>query len=259
MGEIINKLKITHALWYSNRRFEQGYAFEGHRHNQIELNVVFDGVMKVNIENIEYKLEKNFAILIPPYAFHNNVVASDDGVNMMVFIFKVEDVEKFNSPLIFELDSTTERILSIFCERMNKSQDKSGSFIRIINDSEIKLMEAFLICSEQLNFVKRENSPDIEIYSIAIDYMLSKIRSTVAVDEIAKVCNVSKTKIERVFYKFAEKGCNAYFNELKIEKARAMLKNGKSCSYVSDYFGYSSPAYFSKVFKKFYGFPPSLN
>jgi len=49
-----------------------------------------------------------------------------------------------------------------------------------------------------------------------------------------------------------------YINRLKIAKAKEALQNNDlSISEVSDLFGFSDLAVFSKVFKKAYGHPPS--
>jgi len=48
-----------------------------------------------------------------------------------------------------------------------------------------------------------------------------------------------------------------YIHDLKMERARELLRSGKKISEVAEILGYMNPKNFTRVFKKHYGIAPS--
>ena len=48
-----------------------------------------------------------------------------------------------------------------------------------------------------------------------------------------------------------------YWTALRCDLARRQLKDGHNVTYAARYSGFSSPSYFSRTYKKFYGYSPS--
>lgn len=256
--EIKNKFSVSDIIFYHHYFHKSDYVFSGHRHDGFELNVILDGEMEITSESSIYTLKKDSAFIIPPYSFHQNRVSSPDGAQMIVVSFKTADIENFNTPVFFTLDEDTKKIFEIFCEHTDKYSEFEGENLKIINESEIKLLEIFFqYCTHIEKKSANLLSDDSIIYNKAVNYMLKNINTKLSADKIAAECNVCKTKLENVFSYFTARGCMTYFNELKMDRAKKLLSEGKNCAYVSDFFGFSSQAYFSKVFKKTYGYLPS--
>ncbi len=93
----------------------------------------------------------------------------------------------------------------------------------------------------------------------AIDYIHSNYtNSLIKIDTLSKICNISPAYLRRFFNSFC--GCSPieYINNLKISRAKELLKsNMYPINDIAYLCGYSSSPYFSREFKKATGFSPT--
>ena len=77
-------------------------------------------------------------------------------------------------------------------------------------------------------------------------------------DELSKALKVTKHHLAREFKRYTGKTIVTYHTELKISKACERLKQtDENVAQISRELQFSSPYYFSLVFKKYTGFSPS--
>ena len=92
----------------------------------------------------------------------------------------------------------------------------------------------------------------------AIDYIHEHYNEQVTLNEVAENIYVSTFYISRMFKKELGKSFIDYLNDVRIEKAKELLKDVKYKTYeVAELVGISDPHYFSKIFKKYSGMTPS--
>ncbi len=92
----------------------------------------------------------------------------------------------------------------------------------------------------------------------AIEYIHEHYNEQVTLNEVADSIYVSTFYISRMFKKELGKNFVDYLNDVRIEKAKELLKDVKYKTYeVADLVGISDPHYFSKLFKKHSGITPS--
>ena len=78
------------------------------------------------------------------------------------------------------------------------------------------------------------------------------------VEDIAKAVYLTPTYVCLLFKQESGETVNEYLTKVRIEKAKALLRDPSNKFYeVSEAVGYSDPSYFSKLFKKYTGFTPS--
>ena len=79
-----------------------------------------------------------------------------------------------------------------------------------------------------------------------------------ALAELAELCGVSQGHLARSFKATTGWQIQKYIAELRLASALDMLRSGElSCEEVSVRLGYSSPGYFSTVFRRMTGSSPS--
>lgn len=259
MYEVINKFRISKLNKYYHYIHKSDYVFLGHRHSELELNIILSGSMEITCGDSVFKAEKGNMVLIPPGVFHQNRVTDKECAEMIVIQFEMVDALLGRSFSVFSLTSDTENLLRIFCKEIENNfvTGVNGDLI-CITDASKKLFEVFLQYSvgheEKIYTQRDENSA---IYNTAVKFMLDNVSEKLLISDIARRCGVCTTTLKNIFSYYTGRGCMTYFNELKLDMAKALLAEGKSCADVSAVLGFSSQAYFTKRFKLFYNILPS--
>jgi two-component system response regulator YesN len=92
----------------------------------------------------------------------------------------------------------------------------------------------------------------------ARQYLAEHYTHPITLEEIAAAVGVSAFHLSHVFSEESEFSLFAYLTALRLEKARELLQaGGHNVSEVAAAVGYESSNYFSKVFRKHFGRPPS--
>jgi TolB-like protein/AraC-like DNA-binding protein/Tfp pilus assembly protein PilF len=77
------------------------------------------------------------------------------------------------------------------------------------------------------------------------------------VEELARKAHMSRSAIHRRLRKLGKQNASYLIREIRLQKAREMLQEGSvTASEVAYRVGFGSPAYFSKCFHEYYGYPP---
>lgn len=123
-------------------------------------------------------------------------------------------------------------------------------------------LEEIISLLKQYRHDVRKNIVDSKKYSIeiaqAITYIHVHYMDNISLQEIAEHVNLNASYLSGLFKKQLNKNLTKYINELRIEKAKILLKSTSLKSYdIAGKVGFSDHTYFSKVFKKLLGMGPN--
>jgi AraC-like DNA-binding protein len=108
---------------------------------------------------------------------------------------------------------------------------------------------------------KTKHSTKQEIFerlTRARDYIHSCYSNELSVDEIARVACMNAFYFIRQFRNFFGITPHQFLTQRRMEVAKALLqKNGRSVTEVCFDVGFSDASSFSKLFRRYHGFPPS--
>ena len=91
-----------------------------------------------------------------------------------------------------------------------------------------------------------------------VSYIREHYTSQISLDDICKSMNMSKQYCMRIFKRHMHTTINDYILDLRMRHAAYLLSGTyMNVSQTADYLGFASTAYFSRVFKKYYGVSPS--
>ena len=106
-------------------------------------------------------------------------------------------------------------------------------------------------------FLMRDQYDEL-ISDLVIEYMKNHLYERVTVDDLCSALHYNRSYIYRQFKKTTGMSMMTYFMNMKITKAKELLReNKKSIAEISDILSFDSPNYFSKAFKKSVGYTPS--
>lgn len=117
----------------------------------------------------------------------------------------------------------------------------------------INVMKAQLELHPQEESEKQEEVSEANSFIVgqALQFMRDNYKEKLALNQVAEHCYVSQWHLSKLLNKQVKKNFYDILNQIRVEKAKELLKDGSlRISDVSDLVGYSEAAHFSRVFKK---------
>lgn len=245
------------------------YLFKGELHNFWELFCVTKGNVCVSADERILHLSAGDAVFHKPMELHRFHIEHDSPVSVFVLSFaaKGHAMEMLKNCVLHLSPGQQEllkRIILLIRGDAAYCLPHSASLAALKkNPLQFQkltcLVEFFLLWAAQ----SREpvsatvDSPEIIVYQKAIRIMEAHAANWPCVQEIAASCHVSASYLKNIFKKYAGLGVHQYFLKTKIIHASRMLEEGESVSEIAAALGFSSPNYFSFVYKRETGITPS--
>lgn len=244
---------------------ESNFNFFGESHNFWEMVYVTRGTVGIMAGSKIYHLNKNEVIFHKPYEFHRIWSAKDSSPEYLVVSFDLSGTGiGFFENLTLKPNDIQKKLLNTLMiytkenkPRENNSLDYAGKdgsdfscFVYLLD----LILCSFAKSSELILESKSENAM---IFEKVVKYMESNLDKNITIEEFSKYANVSPSTLKRVFLKYSSIGIHGYFQTLKIQEAKNMLKSGMSVYNVSKSLGFSNQNNFSLTFKKAVGFSPT--
>ena len=104
-----------------------------------------------------------------------------------------------------------------------------------------------------MNSIELEHSLCSEI----TDFLKEHIYDGITLDQICESTFYSKTFLNTIFKKSAGMPIMKYYNYLKIQEAKRMIRKGDLIAAVGAKLNFESATYFTKVFKRYTNMTPS--
>ena len=249
------------------RVFDAGYFFRGEVHDFWEMCFVLKGNATVTENKNVYELSDNDAVFHRPLEFHAEKVPENSPAEYMIISFSYEgnEIDPLGDGIINLSLRQREKLISILCDIHENFDIQTGTLNKRkesnkINEKKIFLeFECFLLdlIKSPKPIKRQENSAAALHYKNTFVTLQKHITENLTLDDIAALCLLGKSNLKKVFKTYTGCGVMQYFNKMKISKAIELMKEEKSISEISDILSFSSPNYFSCVFKKETGMLPS--
>lgn len=136
-----------------------------------------------------------------------------------------------------------------------------GGLQLVKNYLEILLVDAMRSLTETESgneiFLKKGEF-NSKLVSEVIAYLEANLHASPSIGDVCRAVRYSKTYLFREFRAETGKSVMEYFSEMKVERAKKMLRESDiSVRALSEALAYDTPNYFSKSFKKSTGLTPS--
>ena len=243
-----------------------------HPHGELLLKIS-EGATSFILNGKTFHLEGPCLAYYPPYIMHKT--KSMGAYNRYVLYIGIEPEPTVSEPRSFVTDvHSTPWILRV-------TTDFANECIRFLNeiaagekDIEEKLLwfrilqkriEGYLIRQGILNADRTQNSSDdliffqdSELYiQKVVHYIIVHYPEAITTEELAKQFLTNRDRLNRDFKAYTGTTLRQFIIEVRLNRAKALLRNGHSVSEVSDLTGFQNTSYFISSFAKAFGISPA--
>lgn len=104
----------------------------------------------------------------------------------------------------------------------------------------------------------RTNAQHPPIVRKCVQYIASHTHQSITLDQLAEGSEYSKEYIAKLFRKHMGMSISDFIQKTRIDEAKELLRQGKSCAEVACILNYASQSYFIRQFKKQTGITPKV-
>ncbi len=259
-----NIVSINTAI---ERYAPENFYFHGEMHDFWEMVYVLKGGITVSEDERVYDLAEGQVIFHRPMEFHR--LWGKKGKESVLIIISFKTAGELPDVLgrgVFSLDlRLSEQLLDVYAQILSSFDVMSGIVTKSdksnIIDENLSILKLELLLLSIVSDISpnkiQQNSVSSCNYKKIIKTMKEHIYENLSVDDLAVLCNLSTSNMKKIFKMYAGCGVNSHFNRLKILRAMELIREGYSVCEISEKFGFSSPNYFSLVFKRETGITPT--
>lgn len=140
---------------------------------------------------------------------------------------------------------------------------RSDSAIIQIDEAEQELAICKILIRTTLDYAAlvQQTSSDLQhpqIVRKCIQYIASHTHQSITLEQLAEGSDYSKEYIAKLFRRHMGMSVSDYIRKTRIDEAKELLRQGKSCGEVACILNYASQSYFIRQFKKQTGITPRV-
>jgi len=244
-----------------------------HSHDYTEIKIVLSGFFTYIIDDNTYEVNKGNIIIINPGVKHKKVIPA--GVSVEEFNYALNNIQFKNLPANSLIGSTTLPVFSLplyqpeILKCINETlieQEKNEPYCDLLIKCSIMKLTALLhrgmsvkkdrTEKARLNFAGSEKT---NIVNTILQYLSKNYMKQISLYRIAHNMYLSPVYISKIFKEETGESPINHLIRIRLTKAQEMLSNGDMpIKVIASSVGYEDAYYFSKLYKKYYGIPPSF-
>jgi len=173
-----------------------------------------------------------------------------------------ESVKGYIKSLLNEINTIRLSVMAVDSDRGEETPYNLEGLYRIIDtaDEISSMIEIFSEAAQRVTSrINRYNTRSIkQIIKKAMAYIQEHYQEQLTLNDIASHVYVSPSYVSRMFSRELNKNFVEYINEVRIEKAKELLRDVRYKTYeIADRVGIQDARYFSRLFKKHTGMTPT--
>lgn len=238
------------------------YLEDFHADASDELLHVISGKVRLHLESgEEYIAGKTETLFIPRGVRHRDIFEISTGLEVFIIHFRWDASKKFfaaGAPDCLKQLSPKDKnelLLLLDMFRLDRYLEPENLTL-----AEGRLAHLLGIAWRHVFSCGMEHTAGdtySRLASYAHNYMEAHLSEAITLEHVAARCKVSRATLLRAFHRSSGLSFNAALRAMRMNKAYSLLKErGLNAGDCAKLCGYADPAYFSRVFKKHFGFSP---
>ena len=270
----INKvITVKNLITIEYLDISSNFSYPEEIHDFYEFTYIDSGKIVCFINGEESILTQGDFLLIPPQTRHSYSAAKGTPAAIFIVCFRSNSeiltvfdkkiaLDKNSRVLVSDILSESKKAFSFPFERRLKLLDTPtfGAQQLVENNIErllIHLTRDIINQSSDIKMVMNSVEFESTLVNDIIIILKKNVEARITLDDICRHTFYSKTFLNNVFKKNTGTSIMKYYTELKIQRAKELLRESASPSSVSNQLKFDSPTYFTKVFKRYTGITPS--
>jgi len=234
-----------------------------------ELIYIVDGESRITIGKKEYACGRGDIILIPPFTVHRIQTGKSRPHNNYWLHFDVYPLYRNEDFLHAMLAGENEHrihlgLLNQMAEIYGKIEEEietgrpgNAAFIHsLLTQIVITVLRKNAgIIPATMKYAKSD--PEMSVVNQCLEYIKNNVGESIRVRDLAGLAHVSDSYLFKAFSRVMKIPPNKYIQLYKVKSAEQLMKtSSRSIKEISGMLGFSSPFYFSRIFKQYYGCSP---
>lgn len=226
-----------------------------------------DGV--ITIKNKDYKCGAGDIIFIPPFTKHKIQTSSNNPHNNYWIHFDILPYYKHNDFISaiginqsykFHAGMVQE-LISLYSMLENEINNKLPGYKSFLNTTLLQILTLVFRFNKNFEIQKyntsKKRTPEESIVDKSFDLLYNNLSENTKISDICRYLHISESYLYKCFSKVLRIPPNRFIQLVKIKRAEQLIKTTSlSFKEISDMLGFSSPYYFSNIFKKYYNVSP---
>lgn len=245
-----------------------------HSHDHPTIVYIISGSGDYIIEDVLYPVKKGDVIVCNPGVYHGCIVSEDE--DMTEFHIGITNIMIDPMPQNFLISETSSPVITM--SKYEQDFFKCYSDITTVQERhepgtalilKALVMKLIVVLLKETNFIEKSGSaclynPEyydrIDLVNSIIKYISENYYTNISLDKIAKNMYLSPVYISRIFKEETGDSPINYLINVRLNKAHELLSEGRmSIASIAHEVGYEDAYYFSKLYKKHFGCPPSAH
>jgi AraC-like DNA-binding protein len=286
---IFNDKEAPINLWQLNSNEDDNTDIGlAHAHEYIQICYVHKGMIRHCLGNSKYNMVKGDIFVIPPMIPHSiervdnqesfvyelefdpafiNINISDTYFESGIFNFAyIEPFLSFESNIRPRLNIAGEiqiKVETLFDEMVNELNLKKEGYRQYLKANLLKIL---VLVGREYSLSSDLNNEETALHAKykntilkTIHYINDNYSSDLKLEDASRYSMISQAYFSNLFKQITKKTFTEYINDLRVEKAIALLnQNEMRITDICYTVGYNEISHFNRVFKKVTGFTPSV-
>ena len=243
----------------------EGHAYDPHFHDSYLLGFTERGVQQFHCRRVLHNSTPGQAFLLEPGEVHDGNAPMPGGFTYSTLYVPPQWLEREMGNLFEE---APDDCLPSFAQTLLQEPDLLGRIadafhalytadLRIVRQTALdRLLESL---SGTLGWRQKALSrPDIPLVAVrARDYLHAHYQQNIGLDDIAAVAGVDRFRLSRAFKAAFGIAPYAYLVQLRLARARQLLRLGRAPVDVAADLGFADQSHLGRWFRRAYGFTPA--